>query len=238
MGGYMKHTEETKNMWKGGITDKNQAFRTSSAYLKWRDNTFKRDNYTCQVCLVRGKKIRSHHIKKFSELKEMRLTPYNGITICEECDLKFVLRREHEWERFFFDNLLRRGIIGKPFGWELFVDAYGCDNSVIDDINVVYNFLEDAVHILGVHTQSPPYVFHSPGNFPDKAGISAWVPLIESSIAIHTLTVKNFVSIDYYTCSKFTPEAEKKLLRLAESTFFSRKIDSYIMLRGLDYYGD
>ena len=36
--------------------------------------------------------------------------------------------------------------------------------------------------------QAPPSIFRSDATrFPDKAGLSGWVPLIESSIVIHTL---------------------------------------------------
>jgi S-adenosylmethionine/arginine decarboxylase-like enzyme len=124
----------------------------------------------------------------------------------------------------------------KSFGQELLLDCYECDPSKIDDLNVVYNFLEEAIKVLGVNKQSPPYVFHSPKEYPDKAGISSWVPLIESGIQCHTLTVKNFVTIDYYTCSDITDVVKDNLIELAMNTFGSKKVESRFILRGVNYY--
>jgi len=130
----------------------------------------------------------------------------------------------------------------KPFGMELLLDCYDCDAPLVDDMEVVYRFLVKAVETLGVTVQAPPYVFHSPSvgphgeDFSSKAGISAWVPLIESGIQCHTLTEKNFVSIDYYTCSEVNDEMKDKLIDLARRTFDSKFIESQFVLRGKEYY--
>jgi S-adenosylmethionine/arginine decarboxylase-like enzyme len=123
------------------------------------------------------------------------------------------------------------------FGVELLLDLYDCDHNTINDLRLVYNFLESAVITLGVSKQSPPFVFQSPEEgFEDKAGLSGWIPLIESGIQIHTLSVKNFVSIDYYTCSEVTEQIVDNLISLAQNTFRSKKIESQFIMRGKDYY--
>lgn len=88
-----------------------------------------------------------------------------------------------------------------PFGQSLHIDLYGVSRELCDDLSFCYDLLDDLTVYLGIHKQSPPYIFHSPDeHFPDKAGLSGWVPLIESGISIHTLTVKELVTIDIYTC--------------------------------------
>lgn len=85
--------------WKGGITALQKAIRCSFEYRQWRADVFKRDDYTCQDCGIRGAYIHAHHIKSLSNLvseygiktmEEALAYPElwcinNGVTLCEEC---------------------------------------------------------------------------------------------------------------------------------------------------------
>ena len=223
------------NMWKGGITPINQAIRTSTKYKKWRESIFERDNYTCQICNKRGVSLRAHHIKLFCDFENWRMVPFNGITICKKCDLKHVLHREHDWEIYFYTNLIKRGLMAEPFGWELFCDCYRCDHKVMDNVDLCRNFLNEAVKVLGVAKQAEPYVVITPEQYKDKVGLSAWVPIVESGISCHTLSSTDFVSVDYYTCSKLDNEVAKKLLRLVNKYYHPHKVAKQFILRGVDY---
>jgi S-adenosylmethionine/arginine decarboxylase-like enzyme len=89
----------------------------------------------------------------------------------------------------------------RAFGRSLHVDLYGVRREICENLGFCYDLLDELTARLGMHQQAPPYIFHSPEEqFPDKAGLSGWVPLIESGISLHTLTVKEFVTIDIYTC--------------------------------------
>ena len=114
------------------------------------------------------------------------------------------------------------------------MDLYGCKEGVCDDLSLCYKFLDDTVGELGMEKQAPPNIFRSDATrFPDKAGLSGWAPLIESSIVIHTLTPKDYISIDIYCCKAFDIEKAKAICK----KFFSpKKIDSQYIERGLDYY--
>lgn len=76
--------------WKGGITPENKKVRWSLKYKKFREEIFKRDEYTCQHCR-RVRKIGDrvvlnvHHKKSFSQHKELRFVKSNVITLCKEC---------------------------------------------------------------------------------------------------------------------------------------------------------
>ena len=120
-----------------------------------------------------------------------------------------------------------------PFGYLATLDLYGCKEGVCDDLSLCYRFLEDITVKLGMTKQSPPFIFKSDADlYPDKAGISGWIPLIESGIQIHTLAPKNFISIDVYSCKLFEVE---DLLDFAKSYFFYKEAETNFINRGLNY---
>lgn len=57
----------------------------SKKYKKWREEVFKRDNYTCQECGQIGGYLNAHHIKSWAEHEELRYDINNGITLCKKC---------------------------------------------------------------------------------------------------------------------------------------------------------
>ena len=121
-----------------------------------------------------------------------------------------------------------------PFGFQLLLDLYDCRKGACDDLTLCYNFLEELVRVLKVEPQSPPFIFRTDGKrYPDKAGLSGWVPLVESGVQIHTLTPKDFISIDVYSCRQFAIEPVKEFVR---RTFEPRHMDEQFLERGLDYY--
>lgn len=101
--------------WKGGVTQLNELLRGSSEYQRWRAIIFKRDNYTCQICGQRGRKIEANHIKTFSEYSTLRLEETNGITLCKNCHCVLVNKREKNWESYFYFNLETRGYLESEF---------------------------------------------------------------------------------------------------------------------------
>jgi len=120
------------------------------------------------------------------------------------------------------------------FGYQLLLDLYGCKKGVCNDLNLCYQFLDDVVAALGMEKQAPPNIFRSDAmRFPDKAGLSGWAPLIESSIVIHTLSPKNFISIDVYCCKAFDV---KKAKEMCHKFFDPKRIDEQYIERGQDYY--
>lgn len=78
---------EDNPLWKGGTSYLGQGFRKKPEYAKWRLAVFERDNYTCQLCLVRGGKlIADHHPYPFHSHPEKRLDLDNGRTLCVDCN--------------------------------------------------------------------------------------------------------------------------------------------------------
>jgi S-adenosylmethionine/arginine decarboxylase-like enzyme len=132
--------------------------------------------------------------------------------------------------------------VGKPFGYFVAIDLYGVPDGACDDLALGYRFLEKLVHFLGMTPMAPPYVIHAPSTFdaegnrsevyPDKAGISAWQPLIESGIQIHTLEPKHFISIDIFTCGCLDVQ---KTVEFVQQYYPATKVETYFLERGKEY---
>lgn len=78
---------EKNNKWKGGIS-KNCPYKhyRNKEYIYWRKQVFERDNYTCQLCGIRGGVIlHPHHLKSYTRFPEFRYDVNNGKTLCIDC---------------------------------------------------------------------------------------------------------------------------------------------------------
>lgn len=71
--------------WQGGKTSEAYRIRHSLAYEELRRLVFLRDDYTCQLCLVRGGQLQLDHIKAFARYPDLRLDPTNCRTVCVPC---------------------------------------------------------------------------------------------------------------------------------------------------------
>lgn len=74
--------------WKGGVTKENHRIRSLIEFRLWRESVFVRDNWTCQMCQIRGGIIHAHHVKEFSKFPELRYAINNGLTLCKKCHKK------------------------------------------------------------------------------------------------------------------------------------------------------
>lgn len=128
---------------------------------------------------------------------------------------------------------MNNSIAERPFGYLFTLDLYDCAAGVCDDISLCIQFLNDLVRELGMHKQAPPFVFHSDAKlYPDKAGISGWVPLIESGVQIHTLSPKRFISIDIYSCGPFQTDTLERFVR---KYFSPEDVETNYIPRGTRY---
>lgn len=75
---------ENSPQWRGGVLTENKKIRNSPEYAEWRLDVFKKDWFMCQCC-GSNKNIQAHHIKSFSENKDLRLDITNGMCLCELC---------------------------------------------------------------------------------------------------------------------------------------------------------
>jgi len=76
---------EANSSWKGGITPEITKIRTSIEMDKWKQEVYKKNGYTCQMCGQVGGKLVAHHIYPFRDYPNLRLNLTNGITLCKKC---------------------------------------------------------------------------------------------------------------------------------------------------------
>ena len=122
----------------------------------------------------------------------------------------------------------------RVFGYELLLDCYDCKPGVCGDLGYCYSYLDNMVDFIGMKKQKPPSVFRTDEKlFADKAGLSGWVPLVTSSIVIHTLSKKDFISIDIYSCK---PYSQEKAVEFTRRYFAPKEIEKQFILRGKHYF--
>jgi 5-methylcytosine-specific restriction endonuclease McrA len=71
--------------WKGGRKSERHRLMERKEYKEWRTAVFKRDNYTCQKCGIRGGTLCAHHIFSWEIAPEARYEVSNGVTLCVGC---------------------------------------------------------------------------------------------------------------------------------------------------------
>lgn len=119
-----------------------------------------------------------------------------------------------------------------PWGYQLIVDCFGCDEDSCCNLDRGYEFLDKICTHLRMTKQTQPYIFKTCETaFPGRPGYSGWVPIIESGIQIHTSANNRFISIDVYSCKEFDPKDVEDFCR----DWFSPKfVEAVLLHRGKD----
>jgi 5-methylcytosine-specific restriction endonuclease McrA len=72
-------------LWRGGIANFRSSLRTTFLYRTWRSDVLTRDDFTCQICFIRGGKLNVDHIKAFSIiLDENNIKTHEDAASCDE----------------------------------------------------------------------------------------------------------------------------------------------------------
>lgn len=124
------------------------------------------------------------------------------------------------------------------FGPHLTLDLYGCRRGKLSDISFITHILEDLPDMISMHKISPVSVSAFAGNpmgredsF-DQGGISGFVLIAESHIAIHTFIAQDFASIDIFSCKEFdVKKSEEWLVR----EFEAKKAEKNLFARGKEF---
>ncbi len=114
----------------------------------------------------------------------------------------------------------------------LVIDGFRADPSRLEDLNLVYDILDNYPQTIGMTKIMPPYVFRYHGVRPEDWGISGFVLIAESHISIHTFPEHRMVNVDMFSCKEFDTGAASayitERLGLAET-----KVT--VLERGLEY---
>ena len=124
---------------------------------------------------------------------------------------------------------------GKPefgFGVHLMVDGYGCDRLALEDISLIYSFLDDYPTQMNMTKIMPPYVFRYNGSVPEDWGVSGFVLIAESHISIHTFPEKQYLSIDMFSCKPFDTQLAVQTIK---DYFDIQKYEMQVLDRGQEF---
>lgn len=95
--------------WKGGITSENYRQRRTFG-MTMQKAVFERDNYTCQLCSVRGVNLQVDHIQSWAEYVDLRFSMDNCRTLCANCHYEITFGRPMpENVKAWGHNLLKGG---------------------------------------------------------------------------------------------------------------------------------
>ncbi len=85
----------------------------------------------------------------------------------------------------------------------LIIDGYSSNQKILRDEDFLRKWLENYPAKIGMTRISPPYVLRYIGQMLEDWGISGFVFIAESHIAIHTFVEQNYVNIDVFSCKDF-----------------------------------
>lgn len=134
-------------------------------------------------------------------------------------------------------NLEVKEVYGKMecFGQHLMIDGYGSSSEILKDMDLIYNFLDTYPDKMGMTKIMPPYVFKYVGKKPEDWGLSGVVLIAESHISIHTFPLKQYLSLDIFSCKIFNPD---NAVRFIENLFGLEKTEVNLLDRGLEFPKD
>lgn len=109
------------------------------------------------------------------------------------------------------------------------MDAFNGYRSRLDDITLVYEFLEELPSKLGLKTVMPPFILpYYNGVVPEDCGISAFVFLAGGHFTIHTFSFREAYFIDLVCPTPFDPNFLEGVIK---ETFPATKVTSHLVER-------
>ena len=94
--------------WQGGIANKDRMERVR--FLKYfQKKVFERDNYTCQLCGIRGVNLQVDHIQSWADYVKLRFNINNCRTLCAKCHYQITFGKPMSesiqgWGHHFLDR--------------------------------------------------------------------------------------------------------------------------------------
>ncbi len=124
---------------------------------------------------------------------------------------------------------------GKPefgFGVHLMIDGYGCDRPRLEDMGLIYSFLDEYPTEMDMTKIMPPYVFRYNGVVPEDWGVSGFVLIAESHISVHTFPEKQYLSLDMFSCKPFDTD---QAVEYVKNYFDMQKCEVKVLDRGQEF---
>ena len=116
----------------------------------------------------------------------------------------------------------------KQGNWpHLMLDCYKCNQQKLDDLTLVYKFLEELPTRLNMHALAKPYAMRN--DTESDYGVTGFVVIAESHISIHTFPKDGYFTMDIYSCKPFD---SKKIVPYITNFFESKQYDKHLVNRG------
>jgi S-adenosylmethionine decarboxylase len=114
----------------------------------------------------------------------------------------------------------------------LTIDGYGGDRELLSSEALVHELLDRYPGEINMTKISEPYVIRYVGEKPEDWGVTGFVIIAESHIAVHTFPDRGYVWVDVFSCKEF--EADFTTDRIVD-TFGLTSIKTTVLERGLEY---
>jgi S-adenosylmethionine decarboxylase len=114
----------------------------------------------------------------------------------------------------------------------LTIDGFGGDRELLSNESLVRSLLDRYPGEISMTKIAPPFVYRYAGEKPEDWGVSGFVLIAESHIAIHTFPERGYVWVDVFSCKAF--EAETALETVADA-FRLESVKVQKLERGLEY---
>lgn len=114
----------------------------------------------------------------------------------------------------------------------LIVDGFGADRGKLQDLEFLFNLLDQYPSQIGMTKIMPPYVFRYHSAKPEDWGLSGFVLIAESHISIHTFPERAYINIDVFSCKPFDADAA---IAFMKEQFDLAYVSARVLERGLEY---
>jgi S-adenosylmethionine decarboxylase len=111
------------------------------------------------------------------------------------------------------------------------IDGYGGDPEQLSDENVVRVILDQYPEMMGMTKITQPTVLRYKGTKPEDWGVSGFVMIAESHLAMHTFPERRLIWADIFSCKDFDPAP---ILEDMKQRFGFRQMDVKIIERNLE----
>ena len=114
----------------------------------------------------------------------------------------------------------------------LVIDGYGGDRDTLQNAEIVRDFLERHPGEIGMTKIAPPQVHSYTGQKPEDWGVSGFVLIAESHIAVHTFPERGYINVDLFSCKLFDSTRSADVVR---RTFGLNEVETCVLERGVEY---
>lgn len=118
-------------------------------------------------------------------------------------------------------------------GSHLIVDCNAENKKKLGDLKFIEKLLLDLTKIIGSRQISKPFVMNYESG--KESGVTGFIIITDSHIAIHTYPKKNFLCLDIFSCKEFDVD---KVMSFLDKELKIRKVEKKLLSRGLKHNFD